>query len=589
MKLFKTHPPLGWLPEHGKSDLDLWSRLLSGYKKNDVVSRVIKKDRTIVNIKKIDAQLISKSISQNILRLLNSNNRSAGNQIKIFGAFNACEESFYMMLASADLCAHHCIVFPELSETALANRINIFQPDIILCKHEHKDKINQSLEKIKDKQIPLLVVSIDRDGIRNEYAKKEVKASLFNDTQKWYKANDSLFTLFTSGSTGIPKGVTHNPTGYIDYAEATTKTFFGVTSGKTIFTATDAGWINGHTYAFYGPLLCGGVSVICEYLPALLIPRLLIDFLTRTKVDIFYTSVTALRGIKSFVNDGQNVTTLSNGKVNLERIGSCGEPLAEAVGSWSIEFFKPRIKNIVNTYFQTETGGILLAPKLNDSIGRKFSSIGSRGTNQSLNLAKDVMSEAELKSENIQPNELLVVSPWSGIFKEIISDKPQNYFTSKGFFRLRDEGFYDDEGFWFIGGRTDDVINVLGHRISTAEIESIALTFAQITESCVVPVADEMYGSRPILYVSTVEMSKEDEASLEKELSGYIKEKLSSYHLPKQINVFQSLPKTKSGKIMRRLMKSYAEGCLDFNSTDMTTLANKEEFLELVLSSQSRK
>ena len=569
MNLRKIYPPSSWIARDSEPGVgDLWPRLLKNFQNNDIISRIIKKNGAIKNITKSNALARVESLSQKIFDALGV--EEIEGQIKIFGAFNSCEESFFMMLTSA-----------KLSVTAIANRLQIFKPHIILCKKKSLEKIQLSLKKNSKDTIPVLV--LDSSENWDECEDKNSKNKNFNTNRSVYSSKDSLFTLFTSGSTGVPKGVTHNAMGYINYAEETTSNFFGVTPGKTIFTATDAGWINGHTYAFYGPLLCGGISVICEYLPGLLLPRILIKNLRDAKVDIFYTSVTTLRTIKSFVGAYQDVNTLSGGKINLERIGSCGEPLADSVGAWSIEFFKPKIKCIVNTYFQTETGGILIAPHVNNSVGNKFASIGARATNTSLRLAQEVMSEDELLSENVQADEILVVQPWEGIFKEIISDKDESYFTSNGFFRLKDIGFLDEEELWFVGGRSDDVINVSGHRISTAEIENVALEFPQIIEACAVPVEDNTSGSRPILYINLCQTVKvEEEEPLKENLKNRINEVLTSYHLPKEIYLFESLPKTKSGKIMRRIMRLYAEGDLDLNYIDITTLANKKDFEEAV-------
>ena len=160
------------------------------------------------------------------------------------------------------------------------------------------------------------------------------------------------------------------------------------------------------------------------------------------------------------------------------------------IGVWAINFFKPKRKTIVNTYFQTETGGILTAPRDEDGIPSDYSCVGRPRDDLGITIAKNVMNNDRLKKENIEPNELLVCKSWDGIFLEVISDRETKYFTSEGYFRLHDVGYFDEEGFLYIGGRSDDVININGHRISTSEIENICISLKAINEVCAVSVPD---------------------------------------------------------------------------------------------------
>ena len=395
-----------------------------------------------------------------------------------------------------------------------------------------------------------------------------------------YNLNDSLFTLFTSGSTGVPKAIVHGVNNYLEYALFTSKYFFGLKKGSTIFTATDAGWINGHTYAFYGPLLAGAISVINECPVAISVPRFLSKYLYELKVDCFYSSVTLLRVIKSLCKKDELISDFYSWDRNIERIGSCGEPLAHEVGEWAISFFKTKRKSIVNTYFQTETGGILSAPRDEDGMFDDFSCVGKPRKELNIVLAKDVLSKKEIKDELLNPEELLIGNYFCGIFKEVISDRKTNYFTKSGYFRLNDVGFFDERGYLYIGGRSDDVINVSGHRIASSEVESICLSIDEVKEACAVSRNNEISGCKVIIFISSNLLDDSKKLLLKDSIKRKIILKLSSYHLPEEIYFFDSLPKTRSGKIMRRIMRNIANGNDLDTSQDFSTLLNKKEFLD---------
>ncbi len=476
------------------------------------------------------------------------------------------------MLSSLLLGAHHCICFEDLSEEAIIQRIDIFKPDIILSRLDLKDKIISISKNCKLNKLSILPIDLTEN---EDYSELE-----YGTKPYLYNSKSNLFTLFTSGSTGLPKAVTHGLNKYLNYSKFSTNYFFGVSKGTSIFTATDAGWINGHTYAFYGPLLLGGISVINENPLAIGMPTLLGEILSDTNTNCFYTSVTVLRLLMSSVKPNQTISDFSKQKLNLERIGSCGEPLANSVGEWAMAFFKPQRKSIVNTYFQTETGGVLVAPRDEDSAPLDYSSVGKPRKELGLVIASEIMNTTELKREGLVPNEILICNPWDGIFKQIISDKDSNYFTNSGFFRLHDIGYRDKQGFLYIGGRSDDVINVAGHRISSSEIESISVTLESVNEACAVSVPDKFYGSRIILYFSTSIYNDKLISQLSIALKNLIKVKLTHYHIPKKVYHFRDLPKTKSGKIMRRIMRLLAEESFFDESRDYSTLANKDKFMK---------
>ena len=308
-------------------------------------------------------------------------------------------------------------------------------------------------------------------------------------------------------------------------------------------------------------------------------PKLLGKIFQSFNPDCFYTSVSVLRLLMSSTKPGESIEDFSETEIKIDRIGSCGEPLADFVGKWGINFFKPKRKSIVNTYFQTETGGIIVAPRDEDNTPSDYSCVGKPRKELGLVISNQIMNQSEILNEGLDPNEIIICNPWNGIFKNVISDKPSNYFTSKGYFRLHDVGYLDEKGFLFIGGRSDDVINVAGHRISSSEIESISLTVNGVNEACAVAIEDLKYGSKVELFFSTDISEKVEISKIKQNITKVIKNELTQYHIPNNIHLFKSLPKTKSGKIIRRVMRFICKNnCID-KSADYSTLENREEFL----------
>ena len=560
--MLTTRPPGEWLKK-SEEPINLYSRLTNkGSNENKELAIVVNRSGKRIVITQDIALGKSKTVAKNIKRL---SLPEVNEQLRIFGVLSASEASFYLMLASCFLGANHCICFEDLSDSSIANRINIFEPHIIVATEDTVDKLLEAVKKSDFKEAPI----IDIANIETPYPHDEDDDLAPAD----YNSDDILFTLFTSGSTGLPKAIRHTASRYSRYAEATSKHFFGLNQQSTIFTATDAGWINGHTYAFYGPLLCGSTTVISEGLSKISDPQYLEFILTACGVTGFYASVTLLRAIRQNALADKSTPGLKR-LSNLERIGSCGEPLANDVGNWIINYLNPTRKSIVNTYFQTETGGVLTAPRDEDGFNCDYSNVGKPGCFVEIKLANELLSAQELEDESIDPNELLIPYPWDGIFHSVISDRPTEYFTKKGFYRLHDTGYFGKDGSLFIGGRSDDVMNVAGHRIGSSEIENTVIQITGIFESCAVAIPDKTMGSSIALFYSA--STQIDPAVVR----GKIREVLSEYHQPQYIFKFNNLPKTKSGKIMRRAMRSLAEnGYLD-PAADYSTFINRDDFIK---------
>ncbi len=544
-----------------KGEIDIFYEITKNFTDNQTIASFIKEDKKL-EIKKNDLKNICLNLSNKIRNKVKNKKK----QLKIFSPISASEESFILMATSAFLGAHHCIVFEDISDEAIFMRIKIFEPDIVIVRDSQK-KISENLIKFCNSN-KIEIFFIDLNFFKNSQTYLEVK----NNSS--YSEADNLFTLFTSGSTGKPKAIIHSAKSYFEYIKWTIKHFFRISKGKVFFCATDAGWINGHSYAFYGPLSVGAKTIIVENFNQISNAFFLLKLIRELKITCFYSSVTLLRVLKS--NHNKEEEAISNN--SLERIGSCGEPLADEVGRWAIKFFKPACKIIVNTYFQTETGGILVAPIENDGLPSSYSSVGKPDQNSGIVLSKQIYNDKQLKEQNLDPDEILIRNYWKGLFNSVLSDKNTNYFTKEGFFRFHDVGYFDKNGFLFVGGRSDDVINVAGHRISSSEIESICMEESNIKEACVVSCKDKMLGEKPILFISLNEKNKIQKEILKEKIRNLINIILTKYHLPDEIYVFDDLPKTKSGKIMRRIMKELVENYMLDKSKDYSTLSNYNKF-----------
>ncbi len=546
--------------------LFLFSKLISNFKDDEIIFHIKKSTDKTISLNKKEVKKLCFSLSERIVS--NTTNQKIEDQLKIFALCKASKESSITMLSSALLGAHHCICFEELSVEAISLRLEIFKPDIILYRKGLEDKIFSASKKAGFNK-KIIEISFDLD---KQYSFADITKKI-KSMENSYEEKSSLFTLFTSGSTGKPKGIIHSAKKYINYAKFSTKYFFGLDKSSKIFTATDAGWINGHTYAIYGPLSLGSESIICENLKFLSKPNNLINTINETKATCFYSSVTLLRLLKS----KSKVATTNKFDIALDRIGSCGEPLAHEVGEWAMKFFKPIRKTIVNTYFQTETGGILVAPRDEDGIPNDYSSVGIPRKELGIDLAKNIFNSVDLENYKIQPNEIIIKNKWDGLYKDVVSDRKVNYWINNSYFRLNDTGFFDEKGFLYISGRSDDVINCAGHRISSSEIESICMKIPDVTEACCVPRKNKVLGDVPVLFIST--KSKNNKNTYEK-IRDLTNKYLSDLHQPEEITIFQSLPKTRSGKIMRRIMKDLSQNYFIDYQKDYSTLANYSEFYE---------
>lgn len=469
------------------------------------------------------------------------------NNKKIMIHSSASIESAVSMLACSKLGIHFSVIFEELEEEAILKRINIFKPALLLTRKKNfltrKKKI---LTKVVHITLPKIL--LNKKIIAEDYLE-----------EKSFKSDRDFFTLFTSGSTGTPKGITHSYGGYFLYTKYTCEHQFGMNKNSIVLTASDAGWINGHTYALFGPLSLGATTILLEK-PAILLELKVLEKLVSLKTSIFYIPVTLIRLMKAFYKK------LNLNKKYINCIGSMGEPLAPSVGKWFAQNFKNRNSSIVNTYFQTETGGIICSPKYNQKISDcPHGSVGNPFSFINFN-----------KITEFKKTEVKILNPWPGCMKNIVNGKKEfkKYWDNNGSFRLFDLATKKNNNI-YIHGRTDDVINIRGHRIGSEEIESIVLKNTFISECSAVSVPNQLEGYQLYLFIVS---NKEDDNKINKSIIN----NFGYFALPKKIIYVSELPKTRSGKILRRLMRNM----IIYNNTnkigDITTIINKNIIYEIL-------
>jgi acetyl-CoA synthetase len=483
-------------------------------------------------------------------------------------------EQFVAMLACARIGAIHSVVFAGFSASALRERIEDLQAKIIITatstERRGKKKLLKSavleatknlkfVEKIvilnreKENIIPLETQQVDFCDLlnrQNEICEPEIMDS-----------EDPLFILYTSGSTGKPKGIIHTTGGFLVYAHYTLKTVFDIQPEDIYWCTADPGWITGHSYVVYGPLSNCLTVVITEGVPDYPEPDSWYKIIEQEKVNIFYTSPTAIRMFRKY---GESYCKQHN-LASLKILGTVGEPINPEIWNWYFEFIGNKKCPIVDTWWQTETGGqmILTLPGLREKpgvAGLPFYGIDIVVVNQ--------------KGEEMPAKEkglLLIRKPWPGALRGCWNNKdrftqywdeiPKMFFT--GDFAIK-----DTDGYIQILGRNDDVVNVSGHRIGTAEVENVLVSFSGVIEAAVISKPDELKGERLKAFI-TLKSNLEGNDILKLNIQKYVKAEIAAFAVPEEIEFVQSLPKTRSGKIMRRVLKAKELGQ---NVGDLTTL-----------------
>ncbi len=465
---------------------------------------------------------------------------------------SASIDSSISMLSCTKLGIHFSVIFEDLAPEAISKRISLFKPDIFFSSFSKKVFKKNIFKNIKLKKKTKFLFFNELKNLKNK--------KIVNIKSRSINGNKEMFTLFTSGSTGEPKGITHASAGYLVYTKYTCKHQFGMNRNTIILTASDAGWLNGHTYALFGPLSFGATTVLIEK-PMLLIDDNFLKKILKLKITILYLPVTLIRLMKIIFKELKFQTK------HLITLGSMGEHIAPSVAEWFAKNFTSKNKPVVNAYYQTENGAIIASP----TYKQKTSLVphGSAGK----------LASKFLKINKLYKNkktEMKILTPWPGCMKSILNGNKEwkKYWDKSNNFRMFDLATIKNRNI-FIHGRTDDVINIRGHRIGSEEIESIVSRIKEIYECCAISIINDLEGHVIYLFV----VSKNNK--LNNQISKKIVSNFGAFALPKEIYYVNELPKTRSGKILRRLLRSILVSPYSGNYGDLSTMLNNKVVQEI--------
>ena len=472
------------------------------------------------------------------------------------------------MLACARIGAIHTVVFSGFSSKSLSDRVEDSQSKIIITADGgyRKGKIINLKEIVDDEassvQFVKNVIVYQRTGQKITLNQKDLlwHEVMQNSSQECdaeiLDSNDSLYILYTSGTTGKPKGVLHGIGGYLTHLHSTYKWAFDIKDDDVYFCTADIGWVTGHSYVVYGPLLHGATQVMYEGAPDHPDSSRMWDIIQKYGVTIFYTTPTALRMLMKFGDDIPNSFNLST----LRLLGTVGEPINPEVWKWYFNVIGKKKCPIIDTWWQTETGGMLISPLPGiETIPLKPGS----ATLPIPGLNIEVVDEDGNEVESETKGSLIIKNPWPGMLLGLWKDteKYKDVYWSKfeSLYYPGDYAIKDSDGYLWLLGRSDDVLKVAGHRIGTAELESSIVSHRDVAESAVCGIPDEVKGESIIAFVMLKENVDTTEDELRSELRDTIRTQIGPIATPSQFYIVNKLPKTRSGKIMRRLLKAIAK------------------------------
>ena len=497
-------------------------------------------------------------------------------------------EAAIAMLACARVGAVHSVVFAGFSAASLADRINDCEAKIVLTSDGNfrgnktipvKDVVDEALEKCSSIE-SVIVLERTKQNINMEDGRDFWwHDCIDNEPNKCdsevMDSEDLLFILYTSGSTGKPKGVVHSSAGYMIYSSYTFLNVFQYDEDDIYWCTADVGWITGHSYIVYGPLLCGATTVMFEGVPTYPNVSRFWDIVDKYKINQFYTAPTAIRALQAHGLDPLKNNSLDSLKV----IGSVGEPINEEAWHWYHDNIGKGNCPLVDTWWQTETGGIMISALAGITPNKPaHASLPLPGI---IPVIVDAEGN-ELNGNNVQGN-LCIKSPWPSIIRTTYGDHDRcinTYFSNyKGMYFTGDGAKRDHDGYLRILGRVDDVINVSGHRMGTAEVENAINEHEDVIESAVVGYPHDIKGEG--IYAYVIVSTKLNDDKIKDEIINVVRKVIGPIAKPDKIQIVSGLPKTRSGKIMRRILRKVASN--DFqNLGDTSTLLNPEVVKEVI-------
>ena len=545
---------------------------------------------------KDDKKLTYKQLHADVSRFANvlkARGVKKGDRVTIY--MPMIPEAAVSILACARIGAVHSVIFGGFSPNSIAGRIEDCKSTVVVTADEGvrggrkiplKANVDAACDKVGGVATVIVVkrtnAAVNMKAGRDVYYDEIAKTVPADCPCEEMSAEDPLFILYTSGSTGKPKGVLHTTGGYLVYVSITHQYVFDYHDGDIYWCTADVGWVTGHSYIVYGPLSNGAISMMFEGVPNYPTTSRFWEVCDKHKVNIIYTAPTAIRALMQGGNDPVKKTS----RKSLRLLGTVGEPINPEAWEWYYHVVGEDRCPIVDTWWQTETGGILITPL----PGATRLKPGS-ATRPFFGVQPEIV-DAEGKVQNgATSGNLCISNSWPGQMRTVYGDHqrfvetyfktyPGKYFTGDGCRR-------DEDGYYWITGRVDDVINVAGHRLGTAEVESALVAHPKVSEAAVVGYPHDIKGQGIYAYVTLMAGEKPTE-DLRKELVGWVRKEIGPIASPDLIQFAPGLPKTRSGKIMRRILRKIAEDEFG-NLGDTSTLADPAVVDDLVNNRQNKK
>jgi acetyl-CoA synthetase len=544
----------------------------------------------------VDEQITYRQLHERVSRVANvlkAHGVKKGDRVTIY--LPMIPEAAYAMLACARIGAIHSIVFAGFSPDSLGGRIEDAKSKVIITADEGlrggksvplKKNTDEALAKVATGDEKVIVVRRTGKPVpwtagRDLWLHEEMEKVSADCPPVEVKAEDPLFILYTSGSTGKPKGVVHTSGGYLVYCAMTHQYVFDYHDGDIYWCTADVGWVTGHSYIIYGPLANGGTTIMFEGVPNYPTASRFWSVVDKWKVNTFYTAPTAIRALMGAGDDFVTRTDRSS----LRLLGSVGEPINPEAWEWYHRVVGENRCPIVDTWWQTETGGILITPLPGATMLKPGSA-----TLPFFGVKPALVDDKGAILEGAAQGNLVILDSWPGQARTLFGDHerfvqtyfsayPGRYFTGDGCRR-------DEDGYYWITGRVDDVINVSGHRMGTAEVESALVSHPKVAEAAVVGYPHDIKGQGIYCYV-TLNAGEDPTDELRKELVLHVRREIGPIASPDLIQFAPGLPKTRSGKIMRRILRKIAEDEFS-NLGDTSTLADPAVVSDLIDNRQNK-